>query len=72
MNAHVYQINHERFEKEIITLGRKFVQFNAFMHTACTCTIMATALQNSLCIPNMKPPQHIQNGQDGKLKFSTQ
>ena len=41
------------------------------MHTTCTCTIMATALQNSLCIPNMTPPQHIQNGPYGMLKFNT-
>ena len=71
MSAHVYQIKREHSREEIITQRRTFALFNALMHTTCTCTIMATALQNSLCIPNMIPPQHIQNGPYGMQKFNT-
>ena len=49
---------------------KKFALSNALKHTTCTCTIMATALQNSLFIPNMTPPQHIQNGPYEVLKFN--
>ena len=69
MSAHVYQINREHSEREIMT-QRKFALFNALMHTIYTCTIMATALQNYLCIPNITPPQHIQNEPYGILKFN--
>ena len=61
MSVDMYQIKREHSGKEIITQIRKFVLFNALMHTTCTCTITATALQNSLCIPNKTPLQHIQN-----------
>ena len=59
MNAHVYQIKRENSRKETITQRRKLARFNALMHTTYIYTIMATALHNSLCIPNNKPPQHI-------------
>ena len=43
-NSNVYQIKLEHSEREIVAQRRKFVLFNAFMHTAYICTIMATAL----------------------------
>ena len=71
MIVHVYQIKREHSKKEIISQRRKFALFNALMHTTRICTIMATAQQNSLCIPSMTPPQHIQNGPYGMPKFNT-
>ena len=58
-------------EKKLSPKKRKFALLNALMHTTCTCTTMATVLQNSFGIPNMTPPQYLQNGQYGMFKFYT-
>ena len=42
----------------------KFALFDALMRTTGTYTIMATGLQNSLCIPNIKDRPYIENGPD--------
>ena len=71
MIAHVYLIKREHSKKEIITERRKFSVFYTLTHAAFIYTIMATALQCFLCIPNMVPPKHVQNGTYGMLKFNT-
>ena len=68
MTVDAYQIIRKHSEKKIIIHGRKLVLFNAPVHIAGMCTIMANALQNALCIPYITRPQHIQNGQNGMLK----
>ena len=71
MSAHVYQFKCEHSKKEMITQRRKLALFNALMYSTCTCTIIATALQNSLCIHNKELPQHVKNGPYGIQKFNT-
>ena len=58
--------------KTTITQRSKLALFNTLKHITYTWTAMDTALQNSLCIPNMTPPHNIQNGPNGMLKFNTQ
>ena len=43
MTTDVYHIKHENSGKEIITLKQKLTQFDALIHTACTCTMMVNA-----------------------------
>ena len=69
MIAHVYQIKRDHSKKEIIAQRKKLALFSTLMHTTSTCTIMATALQNSLCIPCVIPPQRIQKWTIRNAKF---
>ena len=71
MSARVHQIKRKHSAKEIIIQRIKFAIFNSPMHTTCKYTVMATRLQNSLCLPNMTPPQHIKYGPYEIHKFNT-